>query len=87
MQETKADVREKLLGNMEPETNNVIEIQAMTAIGWGEGVRKTTTTVPWSGKILKLPAIRIEFLKKQEASSSLSSDRISGFGHGRYKGH
>ncbi|XP_068757845.1 fibronectin type III domain-containing protein-like [Montipora capricornis] len=48
MQETKADVREKLLGNMEPETNNVIEIQAMTAIGWGEGVRKTKRTVPWS---------------------------------------
>lgn len=48
MQETKADVREKLLGNMKPETNNVIEIQAMTAIGWGEGVRKTTRTVPWS---------------------------------------
>ncbi|XP_068715039.1 fibronectin type III domain-containing protein-like isoform X4 [Montipora foliosa] len=48
MQKTKADVREKLLRNMEPETNNVIEIQAMTTIGWGEGVRKTKRTVPWS---------------------------------------
>ncbi|XP_068713129.1 fibronectin type III domain-containing protein-like [Montipora foliosa] len=47
MQETKADVREKLLGNMEPETNNVIEIRAMT-LGWGEGVRKTKRTVKWS---------------------------------------
>ncbi|XP_068715034.1 hemicentin-1-like [Montipora foliosa] len=48
MQETGADARKKLLEMLEPETNYVIEIQAMTAIGWGKGVRKTTKTVPWT---------------------------------------
>ena len=61
MQETGADARKKLLEMLEPETNYVIEIQAMTAIGWGKGVRKTTKTVLWTGKILEFPGISIKF--------------------------
>ena len=54
MQEAEPSAVRILLGDpIKPETHYVCEIQARTQIGWGKGVRKTTKTVKWAGKLVK----------------------------------
>ena len=51
MQETGVEARRKLLRDLEPETNYVVEMQAATSKGWGTSFRKTDKTVAWAGTI------------------------------------
>ena len=54
-EEVSAGVYRKLLGGQTPEKNYVVEIQAQTSKGWGEKVKKTTTTVKYAGKLVEFP--------------------------------
>ena len=58
MQEVSAGVYRKLLGDQTPERNHVVEIQAHTRKGWGDKIRKTTTTVKYSCKLVKFILIK-----------------------------
>ena len=49
-QEVGPGVFRKLLENQTPERNYVVEIQAETSKGWGDKVRKTTSTVKYARK-------------------------------------
>ena len=51
MEETGLVPRRKVLGNLEPETNYVVEMQAATSKGWGTSLRRTEKTVAWAGTI------------------------------------
>ena len=51
MDETGVDGRRKLLENLKPRTNYVVEIQAQTRKGWGIRLRRTEKTVAWAGTI------------------------------------
>ncbi|XP_044183090.1 fibronectin type III domain-containing protein-like [Acropora millepora] len=48
MDETGVDGRRKLLENLKPRTNYVVEIQAQTRKGWGIRLRRTEKTVAWA---------------------------------------
>lgn len=50
LEEVGASVRRFLLSDQEELSDYVIEIQAKTEPGWGESLRKTTSTVKMSGK-------------------------------------
>ena len=49
MNETGVDGRRKLLENLKPGTNYVVEIQAQTRKGWGIRLLRTEKTVAWAG--------------------------------------
>ena len=51
MDETGVDGRRKLLENLRPGTNYVVEIQAQNRKGWGIRLRRTEKTVAWAGTI------------------------------------
>ena len=48
--EVGANERRYLLSDQEELSNYVIKMEAETAPGWGESVRKTTSTIKMSGK-------------------------------------
>ena len=50
LEEVAASSRRLLLSEQEELSDYVVEIQAKTAPGWGESLRKTTRTVKMSGK-------------------------------------
>ena len=50
LKEVGASARRFLLSEQEELSDYVVEIQAKTAQGWGESLRKTTSTVKKSGK-------------------------------------
>ena len=51
MTEVGPERRRMLLANQNQAASYVVEIQAQTSKGCGEGVRKTTRTVKWAGKL------------------------------------
>ena len=73
MEETGVEARRKLLRDLVPETNYVVEMQAATSKGWGTSFRKTEKTVAWAGTIdhFQLNGGRGSSILGSDAGSSL----------------